>query len=105
MSSNYQQNFGRFNRRRFILATSLLVCGMNELANSQIAEKNQKTKYYPLRFGAPLFTKESDPEKLAQLYREEGYSAAYCPNVSINDKEAIAAYKKGFQKHNVIIRF
>jgi len=103
MSSNYQQSSGKFNRRHFILATSLLMCGMNEVAHSQTAKQNRKDKYHPLRFGAPLFTKESDPEKLAQLYREEGYSAAYCPNVSINNKDAIAAYKKGFQKFNVII--
>ncbi|MGC9034984.1 MAG: sugar phosphate isomerase/epimerase family protein [Verrucomicrobiia bacterium] len=60
-------------------------------------------KLNPIRIGGPSFRKEDDPEKLALAHRELGYSAAYCPNVNLNDKERIKTVRLAFEKHNVVI--
>ena len=45
----------------------------------------------------------SDPRDLARAHRAFGYSAAYCPGVSLNDKERIKAIRDAFAAEDVVI--
>jgi len=60
-------------------------------------------KCLPLRLGGPAFADGQDPEQLAMAHRKLGYSAAYCPNVSLNDSDKIRAYASAFERHDVVI--
>lgn len=57
----------------------------------------------PVRLGGPVFLKSDDPRELAREHRRLGYSAAYCPAVTIGDKERIRAVRDAFQSENVAI--
>ena len=58
---------------------------------------------HPIRLGGPSFAKTEDPEALALAHRKLGYSAAYCPNVALNDTAKISALRDAFAKHDVVI--
>jgi sugar phosphate isomerase/epimerase len=60
-------------------------------------------KPLPIRLGGPAFDDTQDPEALALTHRKLGYSAAYCPNVSLNDSSKVRAYAEAFAKQNVVI--
>ena len=60
-------------------------------------------KVLPIRLGGPAFADTKDPEALAQAHRKLGYSAAYCPNLSLNDSAQIRAYAEAFARHDVVI--
>ena len=47
--------------------------------------------------------KSDDPRVLAQEHRRLGYSAAYCPAVTVTDTSRIAAIQKAFAAENVVI--
>ncbi|MGC8744713.1 MAG: sugar phosphate isomerase/epimerase family protein [Verrucomicrobiia bacterium] len=94
------------NRRSFLAFTIVSSITPVLLLNGQESAKkpiNTGKKLNPLRIGGPSFRKEDDPEKLALAHRELGYSAAYCPNVSLNDRDRIKAVRLAFEKHNVVI--
>ena len=44
-----------------------------------------------------------DPRDLARAHREFGYSAAYCPSVSLDDKTRIDAIRDAFAAEDVVI--
>ena len=93
-------------RRNFLKASafaSVFTVINYSLHSAEKTAGGETKKNYPIRLGAPVFRKEDDPEKLAAAHRELGYSAAYCPNVNLNDKERIKAISKAFEKHNVVI--
>lgn len=56
-----------------------------------------------IRLGGPVFGKHDDPRDLARAHRALGYSAAYCPEVKIEDTERIRAIEDAFKAENVII--
>jgi sugar phosphate isomerase/epimerase len=56
-----------------------------------------------IRLGAPIFLKSDDPMELAQEHRRLSYSAAYCPQAEVRDKERIRAIETAFKKANVVI--
>jgi sugar phosphate isomerase/epimerase len=57
----------------------------------------------PIRLGGPIFLKSDDPGELAREHRRLGYSAAYCPMASPDDKAKIAAIERAFAAENVVI--
>lgn len=57
----------------------------------------------PIRLGGPIFLKSEDPAELAREHRRLGYSAAYCPNIAVNDTARIDATAKAFKAENVVI--
>jgi len=57
----------------------------------------------PVRFGGPIFLASNDPVELAREHRRLGYSAAYCPNATINDSARVRAIEKAFAAENVVI--
>ncbi len=57
----------------------------------------------PLRLGTPVRVRSRDPEAIAKAHRDLGYRAAYCPNVSLDDKDRIRDIERAFPKHDVVI--
>ncbi|MBS1833531.1 MAG: sugar phosphate isomerase/epimerase [Acidobacteria bacterium] len=56
-----------------------------------------------VRLGGPISRKSDDPRELAREHRRLGYSAAYCPDVELNDTARIKAIVDAFAAENVII--
>ena len=56
-----------------------------------------------VRLGGPIFRKSDDPAELAREHRKLGYSAAYCPDVSLRDTAKIKAIADACAAENVII--
>src|SRR5215212_5651921 len=56
-----------------------------------------------VRLGGPVFLQADDPASLAREHRRLGYSAAYCPNATLNDADRIRAIEKAFAAENVAI--
>jgi sugar phosphate isomerase/epimerase len=57
----------------------------------------------PIRLGGPVFHLPADPEAAARAHRDQGYAAAYCPNVSLNDPSAIRATREAYERAGVVI--
>ncbi len=56
-----------------------------------------------IRLGAPVFIKSDDPAELAREHRRMGYSAAYCPQATVEDTARCKAIEDAFRKENVAI--
>lgn len=56
-----------------------------------------------IRLGGPIFLKSDDPVALAREHRRLGYSAAYCPQASVNDTDRIRAIRQAFAAEDVAI--
>jgi sugar phosphate isomerase/epimerase len=53
-----------------------------------------------VRLGGPIFLRSTDPVELAREHRRLGYSAAYCPNTTLEDAPRVA---RAFAAENVVI--
>ena len=56
-----------------------------------------------VRLGGPIFLRSEDPAELAREHRRLGYSAAYCPNATVQDAARVRAIEKAFAAENVAI--
>ncbi len=56
-----------------------------------------------VRLGGPVFVQTNDPVELARAHRKLGYRAAYCPGVSLEDKQRIKEIEKAFKEEDVVI--
>ena len=56
-----------------------------------------------IRLGGPVFGKHDDPRELARAHRALGYSAAYCPEVKIEEARRIRAIEDAFKAETVVI--
>ena len=56
-----------------------------------------------VRLGGPVFVQTNDPVELARDHRKLGYRAAYCPGVSLEDKQRIKEIEKAFKEEEVVI--
>src|SRR5437773_7311925 len=57
----------------------------------------------PIRLGGPIFLKSDDPRELAREHRRLGYSAAYCPNSTVEDAARNREIVNAFAAENVVI--
>jgi sugar phosphate isomerase/epimerase len=57
----------------------------------------------PIRLGGPIFLQSSDPTELAKEHRRLGYSAAYCPSLTLDDAPRIRAVRNAFAAEDVVI--
>ncbi len=92
------------NRREFLKHSALLTAGTclaTCAAKGHLVAAEPNTR--PIRLGAPVFVQPEDPEELALAHRRLGYRAAYCPNLSLDDRDGIVAVREGFAKHDVVI--
>jgi sugar phosphate isomerase/epimerase len=93
-------NTSATNRRQFLKHSALITAGVClTTGRSTGAEKSKNA----IRLGAPVFERPDDPEQLALVHRKLGYRAAYCPNVSLDDKDRIRDTHEAFAKHDVVI--
>src|SRR5580765_4864263 len=97
----------RISSRRNFLRNSLgTIAAMAVVGPSpllQVVVRGAGLKTLPIRLGGPAFAETKDPEELALAHRKLGYSAAYCPNLSLNDSAQIRAYADAFARHDVVI--
>ncbi|MDX1981736.1 MAG: sugar phosphate isomerase/epimerase [Bryobacteraceae bacterium] len=56
-----------------------------------------------VRLGGPIFLKSDDPVALAKEHRRLGYSAAYCPQATVEDSTRVKAIREAFGAHDVVI--
>ena len=56
-----------------------------------------------MRLGVGLEIPSDDPEILARAYISAGYTAAICPEVTIDQPERIRAIREAFGKHDVLL--
>ncbi len=93
-------------RRGFLQRTAAAVATASVLrsqgATSLCAAEEKGTKH-AIRLGGPVFGAPQDPEGLALAHRKLHYRAAYCPAISLNDKERIRDTAAAFAKHDVIL--
>ncbi len=94
-----------FNRRRFIYRSIgfTSVGGLIGFEPLKPAIAASVRRRHSIRLGGPSFVKTDDPEELARVHRKLGYSAAYCPNIPLNDSPRIRATADAFAKHDVVI--
>ncbi|MDR2849067.1 MAG: sugar phosphate isomerase/epimerase [Verrucomicrobiota bacterium] len=88
---------GHTSRRRFL--RSAVAAGTAWAFNARGAENAAR----PLRLGAPAFAKTEDPVELARWHRAQGYRAAYCPKLDLNDAARIRAVEDAFRAEDVAI--
>src|SRR5262245_35257496 len=97
----------RISSRRAFLQTSLRTIVATAIVGRApllpVSAKASGRKALPIRLGGPAFADTKDPEELARAHRKLGYSAAYCPNLSLNDSAQIRAYADAFARHDVVI--
>jgi sugar phosphate isomerase/epimerase len=106
--SNVNPPEARTSRRCFLRAVAgaagaagVGAVAVRSLAAQAAAPASQQTPL--LRLGGPIFDAPQDPEGLALAHRKLGYRAAYCPNVSLNDRQRIGDISKAFAKHDVTL--
>jgi sugar phosphate isomerase/epimerase len=88
------------NRRQFLKHSALVTAGAWLSAGQTAGAEKAKGS---IRLGAPVFERPDDPEELALVHRRLGYRAAYCPNVTLDDKDRIRDTREAFAKHDVVI--
>jgi sugar phosphate isomerase/epimerase len=97
----------RTSSRRAFLQTSLNTAAASVVLGATLglgrSAAAKQRRCLPIRLGGPAFAETQDPDELGLAHRKLGYSAAYCPNVSLNDSEKIRAYAQAFAKHDVVI--
>jgi len=97
----------RISSRRTFLKNSLNTAAASVLFGAGLGLPGRvgakERRCLPIRLGGPAFAETQDPDELGLAHRKLGYSAAYCPNVSLNDSEKIRAYAQAFAKHDVVI--
>ena len=93
-------------RRTFLrnsLGTIAAMAVVGPSPSFQVSAREAQLKSLPIRLGGPAFAETKDPEELALAHRKLGYSAAYCPNLSLKDSAQIRAYADAFARHDVVI--
>src|SRR5437870_10463826 len=91
---------GRFISRSIGVASASVLLGFHP---SNFVAAASAGRRHSIRLGGPSFAKTDDPEELARDHRKLGYSAAYCPNIPLNDSSRIRATVDAFAKHDVVI--
>jgi sugar phosphate isomerase/epimerase len=56
-----------------------------------------------VRLGVGLSVSSDDPDIIARAYNKEGYSAAICPEVRLNQPERIRAIQDAFTRYDVLL--
>ncbi|MBW6500803.1 MAG: sugar phosphate isomerase/epimerase [Bacteroidales bacterium] len=89
-------------RRKFIRKGSVLTAGIAVIPSPLRYGSNQHPSN-PIRLGAPVPGKFSDPADWIKTIRSLGYSAAYCPVQPGAPSELIKAFRSAAGKNNILI--
>jgi sugar phosphate isomerase/epimerase len=93
-----------YSRRKFLQQTTAATTAVGLTAVSLTSGADsfgQGTSF--VRLGGPLSGQADDPEPLALAHRQLGYRAAYCPAVSLDNRQRIREIERAFSKHDVVI--
>jgi sugar phosphate isomerase/epimerase len=96
-------------RRNFLASAAgatgaVLAAGWPHVGTAAVAQEAPRAAgQNRVRLGGPVFNAPADPEQLALAHRKLGYRAAYCPGVSLTDKERINDIARAFAKHDLVI--
>ena len=90
------------NRRQFLHRAATTAAGA-ALATTYGYAAESNAMPNSIRLGAPIFDAPDDPEQLAKFHRDQGYRAAYCPPVRLQDGPRIREIARAFAKHDVVI--
>jgi sugar phosphate isomerase/epimerase len=97
----------KLNRRAFVKGTLAagLAAGVVRPLHRRAAAEEEARGPGSVRLGGPIFGApgSGDPDEIALAHKKVGYRAAYCPDVKLEDKARIAALRKAFEKHDVVI--
>src|SRR6056297_1919102 len=93
------------NRRTFLkaVAGTLGTMSLPAAATLPIQAASDTARSNTIRVGMPLFEAPHDPEELAAAHRKLGLRAAYCPGVTLEDRDRIKEIIRAFQKHDVVL--
>jgi sugar phosphate isomerase/epimerase len=91
------------NRRHFLKVAAGTIAAGWSTARLAAQAAPGRSPLHSVRLGGPIFKRSSDPEELALAHKKLGYRAAYCPHVSLDDKERIRDVASAFAKHGVMI--
>ena len=83
---------------RSALGTALLAGGVHTLR-----ARNRHRVTTNLRLGGPVFVDSDDPAVLARAHRDNGYRAAYAPNVTLSEQDRLEAIRREFSARDVVI--
>ena len=87
-------------RRQFLQSAATAAAALTATPCSAVDPAHVRQ---PIRLGAPVFDAPAEPEALAKVHRDQGYSAAYCPAVDLDDTARIREISRAFAKHDVVI--
>jgi len=91
-------------RRDFGKTTlGLALAGSGLPLASLLGASRSDPRRHAVRLGGPSYAQTDDPEELARAHRKLGYRAAYCPNVTLQDRDRIHALEQAFAKQDVVI--
>ena len=82
----------------FMTRRSVLLSPLGLAASRHTLAANAK-----IRLGGPIFLKSDDPDTLSAEHRRLGYSAAYCPQVDLKNRELVGAIEQAFARSNLVI--
>jgi len=92
----------KFSRRRFIKNGAVIAAGFTIMPSVLKAGKSTMSGN-PVRLGAPVPGKFSDPAEWAKVVRSLRYSAAYCPVQPEAPEELIKSFRAEAKKSNILI--
>jgi len=92
----------KFNRRNFIKTGSVIAAGLT-LKPSVINAGSVKIAGNPVRLGAPVPGKFTDPVEWVKAVRALRYSAAYCPVQPGAPGELVRSFRAEAKKNNILI--
>lgn len=100
----------KLNRRCFLqraVATTAATAATTTLAAllepASASRASASESLNPILLGGPAFLGAEDPDALALAHKKLGYSAAYCPDIALNDAAKIRAVSDAFARHNIVI--
>lgn len=96
----------RFGRRRFLrgaLAVAVAPLATGRTGSRGDASRETGKASGGLRLGGPVFGSVTDPDELARAHRRLGYTAAYCPPVTLAESDRIRAFSEAFRREGVVI--
>src|SRR4030042_5200568 len=91
-----------FSRRRFIKAGTITATGLTILP-SVLKAGTHDMAGNPVRLGAPVPGKFTDPVEWVKAVKLLRYSAAYCPVQPGASPDLIRSFRAEAKKHNILI--
>jgi len=97
----------KLNRRCFLKRTTVAAAATTVLAALfepvSVSKTSASESLKPILLGGSAYLGAEDPDALAFAHEKLGYSAAYCPDIALNDSAKIKAVADAFSKRDIVI--